>query len=175
MANITHRHSIERPIFSAAAKGENFAIVHGATLAVNWARSDVFSLGRASALGLEISYNVAAAGQQVEMGVVVSNAKDQPAADADIWYFLSVLDASPTDAVLTGTVPTGADWSVAPEFGKVKVRGSILQSIASDTTSDKIRLAVAFEMQPWRWCHVVYRELGGGTAGSLSVAAALSS
>ena len=57
----------------------------------------------------------------------------------------------------------------------MKVRGSILQSIASDTTSDKIRLAVAFEMQPWRWCHVVYRELGGGTAGSLSVAAALSS
>ena len=59
MADITHRHAIERPTFQAAAKGESFAIVHGVTLAVNWARSDAFSLGRARYLGLEVAYTAA--------------------------------------------------------------------------------------------------------------------
>lgn len=95
---------------------------------------------------------------------LVSASEAEPAQGDDSWFGLSIADAAPTDTLLTGTVPTGADYTIAPEWGVVKCRPLVIRTIESDANTDEIRMAVTLNVTHARWMYIACEEVGGNMA-----------
>lgn len=144
-----------------------------------WRASEVFNIQVARSLMLEVFYNAHASTTTgyPELLVKVSNAEEAPATGDDVWNVLSLKDdlVSGT-AALTGTLPTGTDFTADPLNNAQLIRGGLFRTSPAAANSAKIREPFMFNVQGWRWCQVYAHEKGDTTnIGTLFLWASLSS
>jgi hypothetical protein len=131
-----------------------------------WAVSDVIPVEHARwiAFWIKLSIDSSATAAQGQIRIMASAETDQPAIGDDSWYALSVTDATPTPTVLIGTVATGEDMTMQPEWGvHIVYPMALTLGAASDADTDEIRLHVECRCASARWIYVAYHELGDAT------------
>lgn len=128
----------------------------------NGAVSGIVSVYDATDVTLWIKASADAASAYAHLVVNVSGAATAPAQGDDSWYQPPLADQTPTDTLLTGSVPTGADYTIAPEWGIVKIRPMVLRTIDSDANTDEIRMAQTIILpRGSRWMYLFAEEVGG--------------
>ncbi len=124
--------------------------------------SGIVSVLGATEITLWIKASADAASAYAHIVVNVSGEMTAPAQGDDEWYQPPIADNSPTDTLLTGSVPTGADYTGAPEWGIVKIRPLVLRTIDSDANTDEIRMAQTIKLPKGsRWMYLFAEEVGG--------------
>lgn len=117
---------------------------------------------------LWISVDGASAANEVTLIPVRSNAEVQPAAGDDVWFPFSVNDATVTAADLGLAVPSGADYTIQPNWGRVTLYPLELRLKAITNTTDKIRLSVTIDVEPAKWFQIACAD--ADASGTLSTA-----
>lgn len=157
---------------AAVSKRGTAAIFPSAALASSgaWTRSSIVNVANARKIVLEIDYDAAAASGYPIILPLVSNADDQPAADADSWFQMSVWDGSITAGALTGTLATGSDFTLAANQGVCISHGLAVRLAASSGASDEHRIAIPLDVSAFKWFHFQAAEVGAtGSPGTLAV------
>lgn len=153
-----------------ASKGDN-ATIFNATLTANWQASSVVSLLNNTRCALSIRYDADAGGtaNRMQFLVFVSNHTSAPAVGDDEWVPLTEVDTSGTATTLTGTVPSGGDITVAPEWANHVVRGVSFKTEAADNGTDKMGSSLVLDVRSWKYLHLWVKELGDTDAGDVGV------
>lgn len=123
--------------------------------------SSIVSVTDARWVWLWIKADVGAAGAYAHLVPFVSGAAAEPEIGDDSWFALPERDATATATLLAGSVPTGADWTIAPEWGVVTVRPLVIRTEAGDAGTDKIRMVVPINVAGARWLYVAAEEVTG--------------
>jgi len=99
-----------------------------------------------------------------------------PTVATDVWYAPGILDAVPTDAIITGAGPTGATFTIEPSWREYTVGPMILRTFAlTSPTTDRIRMSVNVRVDSARWLYAAAIEKGNVTnPGTLGVRYSLS-
>jgi hypothetical protein len=90
---------------------------------------------------------------------LVSGAGPLPLLGDDSWYGLAERDTSATATLLVGTLPTGADYTIAPEWAVVTTRPLVIRLEASDANTDEIRMCVTLNVAHARWMYIACEEI----------------
>lgn len=151
------------------ASGVAVEIRATAALTAAWVATPVVGVRDARTLTLEILYDAAegTTAGQAQIIALGSNAAAAPLVADDQWVALGAVDASPTDAVLTGTMPTGFDPTITPEWGVYSVRPGVLETLPTDAGTDKIRIGVPLDVTGYRFVCVLAKEVGDVEAPGL--------
>lgn len=133
-----------------------------AVLTSAFVESAIVSVARARRATLYIAYSAvtSASNARAQFIVCVSGTKVAPAIGADSWYTPAVIDAVATDAVMTGSVPSGFDQTVTPEFRNYAIGPASFTTIAVDNATDKIRIALPIDVTGAKWMVLLAKELG---------------
>jgi hypothetical protein len=124
--------------------------------------SSIVSVYGGTQVTLWIKANVGAAGAYAHLVLNVSGLAAAPAQADDSWYQPTIADITPTDTLLTGSVPTGADYTIAPEWGIVKLRPIVMRTIDGDANTDQIRMAQTITLpRGARWMYLFAEEAVG--------------
>lgn len=123
--------------------------------------SGIVSIAPFAEVNLFVKADVGAAGAYVHIAVMVSSAAAQPALGDDSWFALPEREAAGTATLVAGTLPTGADYTIAPEWSVVKVRPMLIRTEDGDANTDKIRMAVPLRVRGYRWMYVFAEEVVG--------------
>ena len=94
---------------------------------------------------------------------MISPSATVPLTGADEWYSIATPTGSETAAVLAGTVPAGADWTVEPEYHTHKIGGLAFDLYPSNAVSDEYRKTISFRVDGSRFIQVGFREVGDTT------------
>lgn len=129
------------------------------TTDLSGAVSAVVGVSQFRRVTLWISADVGAAGAYAHIVPLVSAEAAQPAIGDDSWYALAERDASAVATLLTGAVPTGADFTIAPEWAVVTCRPLVIRTELGDAGTDKIRMAVTIDVSHARWLYVATEEV----------------
>lgn len=98
--------------------------------------------------------------QDVRIVPLLSASDTEPAAGDDSWYAPAVYDGTVTaEALGGGTVPTGADWSKSPEWGKVVARPLTLAGEPLDNATDKVRVVYTVDVTGAKWFQIAYADV----------------
>ena len=84
--------------------------------------SGIVSVKNFRKVTLWIIASVDAANAYAHIIPLVSGKKDLPLIGDDSWFGLSIVDVTPTPTLLAGTLQTGADYTIAPEWAVVTAR-----------------------------------------------------
>jgi hypothetical protein len=164
---------LESPATPVAAAGPVGTLFTEAALAASgdWTRgTGVLDVQNCRSLALFCKYNPAAIGGYPHIVLLVSNAQDAPAVGDDSWYALPMTDGTMTEVTLDTGLPSGADFTAAPGWGEVLVRGLVLRPDAADAASDEIRQAIEVRVAPYRWVQLMVAEKGvTASPGTLQV------
>jgi hypothetical protein len=135
------------------------------SLATEWVATPIVSveLARRGALWLAYDGQTSTSAGRPEIIVLTSGERARPALGDDAWYAPAVLDVAPTDAVIAGTLPTGADYTVTPSWRRMTAGGLVLRTFPTANATDKIRLAIPLDVTHARWMYVAAREVGDTT------------
>lgn len=131
-----------------------------------WRRSETVGVAFGRTLGLWVKYDASASTTAGYPHIIVlgSSEVSQPASGDDSWFELPLRDDSlGTAAALSGTLPTGADYSAGPLRNALVVRGFTTKPMAAVGNSNKIRQLVAFDITCVKWVHVIASEVGDTT------------
>lgn len=149
--------------------GRAAALRSATALTADWVATSVVSVRDARRLVLHCAYSANADGtaNRAQLRLMVS-AEDDPSDGSvpevadDVWYEPTILDASATATLLSGTKETGATLTTTqPEHGVVVARPlAITLGEPSDAGTDVYRLAVQLDVTPYRWLYVACKELG---------------
>lgn len=125
---------------------------------------------------LLVSYDAAAAGGYPVIIPLGSCASTQPAAGDDSWFVLPASDGTWTNTVLSGAVPTGADWTQNPGMGLAEVRCIAIKPMAAAVgTGDELRIAITLNVAPFRYFQFAIAEVGAtGSPGAVLINASMS-
>ncbi len=148
-----------------------------AVLTRAWVATSVVSVAQARRVTLFCAYAADASGtaNRAQIRVMCAGEDDSdgtaPEVADDVWYAPTIVDATPTATLLTGTKETGATMTVTqPEHAVVVARPlAITLGEPSDAGTDVYRLAVTLDVTPYRWLYVAAKELGDTDAGDLGV------
>jgi hypothetical protein len=154
-----------------AGQGAPTTIFTSAALAASgaWTRSDIVSVEGARRVVLEIDYDPAGTSGYPVIVPLVSNTVAAPAAGDDSWFQMPVWDGSVTAGALTGTLPTGADYTLSQPQGVAITYGLAVRLSAAAGATDEFRQALVLDVTPYRWFHFIVAEVGAtGTPGTLS-------
>ena len=164
-----------------AIKGNNAVVwslgdAPGSVLDADFQVGDIIATGRATALACTIRYSANGSGtaNQAEFCFIVSNKSTTPVIGDDDWGVLSYADVSPAATLQADSMPGGFDATVKPEWDLRKIRPGYFQTEPSDTTSDKIRIALVVDVRRWQYVAIMAKEVGDTTnVGIFLVNAAL--
>lgn len=170
------------PSSPAASSGGVDTIFASAALAASgaWTRSSVISVARMRKLTLFVDYDPGAIGGYpgvIPLGSngTVDDPNSQPAAGDDSWFVLSNFDGSITSGVASGTLPTGADYTIVQPMGSSIAYATVIRLTAATNATDEYRQAITIDVTPFRWFHFIAAEQGvTATPGTLSVTYSLS-
>ncbi len=146
----------------AALNGPQVELLASTALTTNpgGAVSSIVSVNGGTEVTLWIKASADAASAYAQMVVNLSGLAAAPALGDDSWYQPAIADLAPTDALLTGSVPTGADYTIAPEWGVIKLRPLVLRTIDSDANTDEIRMAITIRLpRGARWMYLFAEEV----------------
>jgi hypothetical protein len=133
------------------------------TASFQGAVSGVVGVGDARKLNLWIAYDGVesqTAGEPQIRVMLSAKPGDAPAVGDDVWFAPGAFDSSPTDAVLTATAPTGADYSLTPEWREFKVTPLVLNTFPLDNATDKIRVCAQLDVSHAIWLYAAAAEVG---------------
>lgn len=138
--------------------------------------SEILSIAGRKLVALQVAYDPAAVGGYPVLLPLVSYAEDAPDAGADSWYALPASDGLPTATTLTGALPAGADYTLAPSVGLVDVRPLVVRPTAAATgAGNEVRQSVALDLSSVpgaRWLQLAVAEVGvTASPGALLVTA----
>lgn len=161
-------------------------LVTSATLAASgaWTASAVVATHCARSLHLFMKYNATSSAGGYPAFQVVGSSDNMgtnsgsivaPVVGDDAWYPAAVTDGVVTAGVMTGTLVTGEDFTLTPDFGIVTHRALLNYLEPADNSTDKIRICVSFNVEPFRWFYLRYAEKGlTANPGTLAVRFGLS-
>lgn len=123
----------------------------------------------ARTITLFLSYDPAAIGGYPVIIPLVSCSAAVPANNDDSWFQVPISDGTFTVSTLTGALPAGADFTVAPGVGVSQVRGLAIQPCAAAAAgTNEVRVAVTLNIAPYRFFQFVVAEVGAtGSPGAL--------
>lgn len=166
-----------RAVTPWAGKGSAVELVAVATLAASGAytRSTIVDLTGARFLTLYVDFDAAAIANVLSMVPMFSAQLASPAAGDDEWFSPGVWDGTVTAGTLTASsVPSGGDYTISPDFGRILYRSLDIRTEPADATTDEIRVCFTLNVAPHRWFHLLYAEAGVvGTPGALRIKYAL--
>lgn len=155
------------PAVPMAAQGTAESIFASAALATSgaWTRSDIVNVERFRTITLFVDYDPDASSTAAYPAIVglVSNSQEEPAAGDDEWYQIPVWDGSLTAGTLAGTLPTGADYTIAQDQGVALVYGLAIRLAASSAASNEYRQAIVIDVAPYKYFHFIVAEVGDTT------------
>ena len=126
--------------------------------------SDVLQVAGRNLACLQLAYDAAAIGGYPVIIPLVSYAEDAPAVGDDAWFALPASDGMPTPTSLSGALPAGADYTLAPSVGLVDVRPlAVRPSAAAAAATNEIRQSIALDLTSVpgaRWLMVAIAEVG---------------
>jgi hypothetical protein len=123
--------------------------------------SAIVSVADARRIMLWIRADVGAAGAYAQIIPLLSAKKAAPALGDDQWFAPAVIDSTPTDTLLTGTLPAGADYTIAPEWRVLKAGPMVIRTIDGDAGTDKVRMVVSLDVTGALWLYVACEEVVG--------------
>lgn len=123
--------------------------------------STVRSVVHARNLTLHVKYTggTGATDGYAHILVMCSNANDAPAIGDDSWDALPFWDVTATDADLTSTLPTGADFTAGPVWRVVEAGALILKTQPADA-AEEVRQRFRLSVDDVRWVYVAAAEVG---------------
>lgn len=144
-------------------------IASAVTLATTPVQSAVYDIRGYRTIVLEVTYSGNQAGQRL-FGVPLLSCSAAAPADNDVdeWFSPVTPDPSPT-ASAESAVPTGSDYTTAPEWSRVTIRPTSFTAEAIDNATDELRFNVPINCAGNRWFHLSYGEQGAGTAGVVTI------
>lgn len=154
--------------------------VYSATLPASggWQASDLIRCGSARRATLWIKYTSNASGGDLgypEIVPLVSAADPEPAPGDDSWYVPGISDGTITSKTLAGSLVSGADFDVQPDFGQARYRGLVISTEPADGNSDDVRIKVDLDVTAARYLQLHVHEAGDTTnRGDLTVLVSLS-
>jgi hypothetical protein len=152
-----------RPFTPVAGKGDAYALLDATNLTTDpsGAVSSIVSLGDNRCVTLWITASADAASAYAHIVPLVSAAASEPELGDDSWYGLPERDAAATATLLTGSLPTGADYTIAPEWAVITSRPLVIRTETSDANTDEIRMTVTLNVAHAKWLYVFAEEVGG--------------
>jgi hypothetical protein len=158
------------PSTPRAAESDIAIIYNSATLSASgaWTRSSIVSVIGVRRITIFADYDPAATSGYPVIVPLVSNALEQPAAGDDSWFQMPVWDGSVTAGALTGTLPTGADYTLSQSQGVALTYGLAVRLAGASAATDEYRQAITLDVTPYRWFHFIAAEVGAtGSPGAL--------
>jgi len=138
----------------------------GAYVNADW----VISVIHARRLNIDIAYDPAASTGRPGIIVLCSNAADIPGLTDDSWYSLPATDGIVTATTLGGAVPSGADYTAAPDWGAVLSDKLLLLPRAAANAADEIRQRFIINVESCRYILLAFGEHGDtANPGNLTV------
>ena len=133
-----------------------------------WKRSEILSVRGMRRFGLWVfadSDATGGTGAIPQIVVLGSAASTEPAIGADSWAMLPVLTGVITaTAFSTGTIASGADYTLTPTGAMDTAAPLIVQLRAMAADTDKIRIGpLSYNVELVRWVHVIAAEVGDTT------------
>lgn len=163
----TFWNSLFKSATPAAANGELNSWVASAALAASGAftASSIISVDQARRLTLWVSYTMNASATAGYPQILVAQTAQEtlPLTTDDVWYHSQVNDGSVSATLLTGSMPSSVDATIAPEWGSLTLRPVVYRLEGGDASTDKIRLKIPVDVQDARWCFLLYAEEGDST------------
>lgn len=152
-----------RPVTPVAGKGDYYTLLDATDLTTDPSGgvSSVVELYDYRYVTLYIKGSADAASAYAHVIPLISSASSTPAVADDSWYGLCERDSTATATPLTGSLPTGADYTIAPEWAVVTCRPIVIRLEASDANTDEIRLAVTLNVAHAKYLYVAVEEVGG--------------
>lgn len=146
------------PIYSTAGAERTLA-ASGA-----YEYSEILRVAEKKLACLQLAYDAAAIGGYPVIIPLVSYAEDAPAVGDDAWFAMPASDGMPTPTSLSGALPAGADYTLAPGVGLVDVRPLAVRPLAAATaTTNEVRQSIALDLSSVpgaRWLMVAIAEVG---------------
>lgn len=146
------------PIYSTAGAERTLA-ASGA-----YEYSEILRVAEKKLACLQLAYDAAAIGGYPVIIPLVSYAEDAPDVGDDAWFTLPASDGMPTPTSLSGALPAGADYTLAPSVGLVDVRPLAVRPLAAATaTTNEVRQSIALDLTSVpgaRWLMVAIAEVG---------------
>ena len=134
----------------------------------------IVNVAEARYITLLCDYDAAAAAGRPSIVPLISAESAQPLAGDDSWFIPGVWDGSITGGTL-GTIPAGADWTAAPDFGLALFRQLAIVLEPADGATNELRVAVPINVSWAKWFTVAYAEHGAtGDPGTLGIKYVLS-
>lgn len=136
------------------------------TLTANWSGnfSGVVSVFDARNVALWVDYAANASGttNYPQILIAVSAVEAEPAVGDDVWFAPSLAAAAtPTAAGLTGTVVTGADYTISQNYHEHEFGGLVLRLPASSAGTDEYRQMIpGINVAGARWMYAAAIEKG---------------
>lgn len=165
------------PATPRAAQSDAATIYTSAALAASgaWTRSSIVSVEGVRKITLLVDYDPGAVGGYPAIVPFGAGVVTEPAAGDDSWFQLSAWDGSLTAGALSGTLPTGADYTLAQPQGVAIEYGLAVRLSAATNAADEYRQAITLDVTPFRWFHFIAAEVGvTATPGTLAVSYVLS-
>lgn len=157
--------STPETIFASATLGASGA----------YARSSIVPVQGARKITLFVEYDPAASSGYPMIVPLVSSAADAPAAGDDSWFQVPVSDGALTPGALSGTLPAGADYTLAQPQGVAIVYGLAVRLAAAAGATNEYRQAITIDVSPYRWLHFLVAEVGAtGSPGDFAATYSLS-
>lgn len=146
------------PIYSTAGAERTLA-ASGA-----YEYSEILKVAEKKLVCLQLAYDAAAIGGYPVILPLVSYAEDAPAATDDAWFAMPASDGVPAATSLSGALPAGADYTLAPSVGLVDVRPLAVKPLAAATaTTNEVRQSIALDLSSVpgaRWLLLAIAEVG---------------
>jgi hypothetical protein len=146
-----------------------------------WKASSVVDLGKHNRCALQFFYDAHASGTAnrfqaiVKVANLIDGETTPPVAGTDVWSVLTRADELTTDAVLTGTVVSGEDTTIAPAWDWQTLRQTAFDSQVMTAGTHKQRFGIVVDVSGWRYLLVEAKELGEATnIGVLKIRSSLS-
>lgn len=126
--------------------------------------SEILKVAEKELVCLQLAYDAAAIGGYPVIIPLVSYAEDAPAATDDAWFAMPATDGVPAATSLSGALPAGADYTLAPSVGLVDVRPLAAKPLAAATgTGNEVRQSIALDLSSVpgaRWLLLAIAEVG---------------
>lgn len=143
-----------------------------------WRQSEMLNVERVRRVTIRLAYNASAStttGYALVQVYCCGKPKDattgaEPLITDDVWYSPMITDGVITATATAGTLPTGADWSNGPLFGRQIHRPLVLQPPAAVAHSDKLRMKFTIDVTDEFFVYVIASEVGDTTnRGTLKI------
>lgn len=129
-----------------------------------WRRSEGLDVRGFRWLGLWIKRTIDAsggAGSYPQIAVLGSSAATEPAAGDDSWFALPIITGILTSVTPSGTVPTGADYTMAPPWSYDTGRRFLLRLEAAANDADAPREGpYVYNVTLVKWVRIIAQEAG---------------